>query len=229
MRKLFGRIREKYSIHAAKATLGKITQEYMIPGTDVYHTPDAPAVDARDLHLILLYDEKMKGKSEHSKIDWVVKEPAGQGITTVNVQAWVNERTKKVLAFPAFTKETKPSWMGQTGANPAPIKGELFTISSGGIFILDKMFENMINYRRFEVDTVTWLRKNYFSHVHNRTHTTHENPKYRKAWVYLANPEKWSDISMYDGWKPLTIWPPRNKEKGEGVYYHSSRSNPLVA
>jgi hypothetical protein len=229
MRRLFGRIREKYCIQQAKRTLEQITREYKIPGTDIYHTPDAPAVDAKDFHLVLFYDEMMKGKSEHSKIDWVVQDEVGQGITQANVQAWVHEPTKKVLAFPAFDKEAKPAWMGQTGANPAPIKGDLFKIPTSGVFILDKMFENMINYQRFEVDTVSWLRKNYFSHTHNRTHTTVENPKHRKAWIYLANPDRWQDISTYDGWKPLTIYPPRNREKGSGVYYNASRRDQLVA
>jgi hypothetical protein len=230
MRKLLSQIREKYNLHQTRKTLEQISNEYKIPGTDIYHTPDAPAVDAKDFHLVLVYDEMMQGKSEHFKIEYLIHgPPAGQGITEENVEAWINRTNNKVLAFNAFNKPSKPVWMDQTGANPSPIKGELFKVTARGIFILDKMLENTVQYQRFEVNTVSWLRKNYFSHIHNRTHTTDENPKHRKAWIYLAHPSKWGDLSRYNGWEPLTIWPPRKREKGDGIYFHSYRSKPLVA
>ena len=224
MRNILSRVREKYQIHQSKNTLKKISEEYQIPGTSIYHTPDAPIVDARDFHLVLVYDEMMKGRSEWNKIEPLVYGNPIQATTLENVEAWVHEQTNKVLAFSAFNKETKPVWQGQTGANPSPIKGELLKVTPGGVYILDKMLGNMINYHRVEVEVVSWLRKNYLSHFYSRTHTTPENPVRNKAWVYLANPEKGSEMSVYDGWKPLTIWRPHKREKGDGVYYHSHRS-----
>src|SRR5882672_8056117 len=97
------------------------------------------------------------------------------------------------------------------------------------LFILDKLMENTVWYNRFEVNTVSWLRKNYYSHLHSRTHTTQENPQYRKAWIYLANPQKANLISSYDGWRPLPMWPPRKREKGSCVYFHSYRGESSAA
>jgi hypothetical protein len=229
MRKLLSRAREIYCLHQAKNTIKKISAEYKIPGTDIYHTPDAPIVDAKDFHPVLIYDQMMKDRSEYFKIkDLVVRGYSGEAITEENVEAWIHTNTRKVLAFPAFHKPTKPAWMDQTGANPAPIRGDLFKVSARGIFILDKMLENMVNYKRVEVNTVSWLRKNYFDHIKGRTHTTVENPKYQKAWIYLADPERWGGISIYEGWRPLNIYPPRKSEKGTAVYYNSDRNKPLV-
>lgn len=229
LRKNLSRIGEIYQLHRANNTLRKISGEYKIPGTEIYHTPDAPAVGAKDFHLVLIYDEMMRGRPEHSKISWVFEGQQGQAITEENVEAWIQVNTNKVVAFHAFDKPAKPAWMDQTGANPSPIRGDLFKVSTRGIFILDKMLENTVKYQRFEVTAVSWLRKNYFSQMYGRTHTTEENPRYRKAWIYLANPDYWDEISTYTGWRPLTIWPPRKREKGDGIYFHSYRSNSSVA
>lgn len=221
MRNLLSHVRDKYIKHRAKNTLEKITREYKIPGTNTYHTPDAPAVGAKDYHLVLFYDDMMLDRPEHFRIEHLIKGRAGQGTTTENVEAWVQNGTTKVLAFPAFHKVTKPAWMDQNGANPSPIKGDLFKFGWRDIFLLDKMFENTVLCNRVEVDTVSWLHKSYFSQIHGRTHTTQENPRYRKAWIYLANPVYWDDKITYDSWKPLTIWTPRKREKGEGIYFHN--------
>jgi len=108
--------------------LNKLSVNYKLPGSDVYHTPDAPEVEAREFHLVLIYDEMMLHRPEHSKIEYYVQEHAGRGTTRANVEAWIHEPTNKVLAFPAFHKQIKPVWMDQNGANPAPIKGDLFKI-----------------------------------------------------------------------------------------------------
>jgi|SRR5882672_390145 len=229
MKNLLSNIREQYSVYKAKRMLNKLSVNYKLPGSDVYHTPDAPEVEAREFHLVLIYDEMMLHRPEHSKIEYYVQEHAGRGTTRANVEAWIHEPTNKVLAFPAFHKQIKPVWMDQNGANPAPIKGDLFKIRSDALFILDKLMENTVWYNRFEVNTVSWLRKNYYSHLHSRTHTTQENPQYRKAWIYLANPQKANLISSYDGWRPLPMWPPRKREKGSCVYFHSYRGESSAA
>lgn len=224
------KLREKVSTHRAGQVLKQLSTNYKIPGTDIYHTPDAPAVEAKDACFVFIYDDMMRHRPQHGKIEYYVKEYGGRGITDINVEAYVNEETGQVAVFPPFGRKTPlPLWGKVNGhAQPSPIKGDLFLVEPSAIFALDKMLQNGLLCDRVEVTVTSWLKKNYFSLLYGREHVTPENPRRRRAWMYLTKPEKSEVDGGYSGWRPMSNFPPNKREKDRPIYFHSYRSRQLA-
>jgi len=209
-------LRYQYQLKKARILLEDISANHRYNGNGAYTTPDAPAISSKRAHLVFLYDYNIWKEMQ----DLLVGR-AGRAFTNINVEAFVSNRTGKVIAFHS-RNEPKPTWSDCQANNPGlPIRGELWLVSPKSIFKLDKFYGNRVHCLREEIVCTGWRHKSYYSKLHNRIHITKSVQRTIKAWVYLGIPEQW-DIDAGYNWKPLKIRQSKNKEPLY-FYYHTYR------
>lgn len=217
---LLRKIKLRHDLNVGRKILEMQKPRWRHNGHGEWTTPDAPLIEAKDAHLVFLYDCK-----EWRSIKDLLSGFVGRAFTDINVEAFVSKKTGRVIAFPSHNG-AKPVWSDCQRNNPGcPIRGELWLVPSKTIFELDRFYGNRVQYMRTEIPCTGWRHKSYFSETHNRTHVTSDVPRPMKAWIYLGVPEEW-DIDAGYNWEPLRIRHSKNKEP-HAFYYHSYRSDPL--
>jgi hypothetical protein len=213
-----------------KVDLTEIRDRFNVICSAYDWTPDKIQLERREYQPLFVYDNMVKGESEHNLIEGCYLATNGHGEShTPNIytkdkyELWMSNANKYPVAFkseaPGATMATFQK-VGQGPVKSARIKGRLYKVRSDIMFVLDRHKKNGVEFLREKVDVLVPYRL-FNGTVSGFNRLSDEYVEDGKAWMYFGKSEFFEPL--LDGgflFSPLPIRqisPERKKTKAWDV------------
>jgi len=181
---------------------------------EVQFTPDLWNMERRQLQLLFVYDEMMKGHHEHD----LIREHS-VGVAT----AYTEERFilwKKNLGKLSYPIPLAKKYLSVPSAK---IKGELYGVLPPQFKELDKHKLNGVHFIRVRVNVSVPYRRIVKTREQQGTVMLDEEVQRIRAWMYIGVPSFWDDqIDSGYLFSPVQSYSP-NREWLDKYYYFSQK------
>lgn len=160
-------------------------------------TPDAWNITRKPFHRVFLYDNMMKSHPEHDNFFKGAAEYLAVGFVDERFSLWKKHLGKASFAVPLH---------GDSEIN-APIKGEMYKLSTDYVFALDKIYNNGVEYERIRTlvqipqREVKFLKEPVEIYSTDKSSepelqsivTVDANTKSYWAWMYVGRSNYWDE------------------------------------
>lgn len=199
-------------------------------------TPDLPAVETQERHIVFIYDTMMDGGSDRNILTNEAKHLA-YAYTKILMILWRTQDYVVPIVEPI--PFTRPEWcdppkLATRKISSAPIRGQVFEIPTEVLITLDKLKQNGTMYRRIQMPIAVPAVRHFKTMKDNITKVEQAPEKIYNihAWMYIGDNDYWNE--RVDGgftFSPARIvlprrtkgppWDEKNPWRKEFYYYNN--------